>query len=680
MNTTLTRLVPGIAALMLTLTAAFAAPPQSDSPPRVDSPLICWTLPSLMNRFLENHVTHRTPQPELDKRVVELLAERVDGSKSLLTQAQYDELTTRIGRMTDDVRRGNCEEFAWLKTQQVVWHKEMEDFARKVLSDPAMQVDPKLELIVDAEDRPRPKTEAERAVLRTKILHFQLASSVRGGTALEEAKKRLIHRYELITRRITEQTDADLYTEFLNVFANALDPHSTYFSADMLEDFRISMDLSLEGIGAVLQSRDGYTTIQEIVPGGAASRHGGLKVKDKVIAVSQGEKGEPVDVIDMALRDVVRLIRGKKGTQVKLTVLRQTEKTESHDFVIVRDKIDLTEQAAKLRFEAVERDGRKLNVAVIDLPSFYGGGREAGGRDAVRDMRRLLKEAREKKADGIVLDLSRNGGGLLQGAVDIAGLFLREGPMVGIDGPSTPSQILEDTDDDVQWTGPLVVLTSKGSASASEIVAGALKDYRRALIVGDSQTFGKGSVQNIVNLPQGFGALKVTTAMFFRPGGESTQSRGVPADIVLPSIYDHKEIGEESQAYALPPRSIKPFRGDAVQGEELASRWQPVTDALVAALTVRSKARVAAAEAFGEIREKIAKRAANEGKPMKIAELLEETAEDEEAEDGEVKSPDSDEKKDELSPQALEAVQILADLAVGIDGATAARSPLEPKR
>ncbi|MCB9529497.1 MAG: carboxy terminal-processing peptidase [Myxococcales bacterium] len=669
------RLVPGLA-LALAL-PAFAAAPEA---PRADSPLICWTLPSLMNRYLENHVTHRAPGDELDRRIVDLFAERVDGSKSLLTQAQYDELTRRLGQMVEDVRRGNCEQFDWLKKQQRGWHAEMEAFARKLLSDPALQVDPTLELVVDAEDRPRPKTEAERDALRTKLLHFQLANYVRGGTALEEAKKRLIHRYELVTRRVAEQTDADLYTDFLNAFANALDPHSTYFSADMLEDFRISMDLSLEGIGAVLQSRDGYTTIQEIVPGGAADRQGGLKTKDKIIAVSQGEKGEPVDVIDMALRDVVRLIRGKKGTKVKLTVLRQGEKTESHDFVIVRDKIDLKEQAAKLRWEEVDREGKKLNLAVIDLPSFYGGGREAGGRDAVRDLRKLLKQARDKKADGVLLDLSRNGGGLLQGAVDIAGLFLREGPMVGIDGPATPSQILEDTDDDVQWAGPLVVLTSRGSASASEIVAGALKDYHRGLIVGDTQTFGKGSVQNIVNLPAGFGALKVTTAMFFRPGGDSTQSRGVPADIVLPSIFDHKEIGEESQPYALPPRSIKPFRGDAVQGEDAATRWQPITDALVAALAARSKARVAAAPAFAEIRDKIKKREANEGKPMKIAELLDEAGDDEDAEEAATKAAEDAAKKDELTPQALEALQILADLSTGIDGATAARAPIERKQ
>ncbi len=665
---------PLIGLLTTLLALAFAAPSlaaplakaQKDAKAG-SSPLICWTLPSLMNRYLENHVSVREVTPELDKRIVELFAEGLDGSKTLLLDAEYSALVEQVGELLRDVRRGRCEGFDAISKARIGWHKDMEDFARALLSDPAFKLDESLSLELDPDKRPRPKTEAEQKVLRTQLLHFQLANYLRTEEDPAEAKKRLIHRYELITMRVSEQTEADAYTEFLNAFSNALDPHSTYFSADMLEDFRISMDLSLEGIGAVLQSRDGYTTIQEIVPGGAADRHGGLQTKDKVIAVTQVPGGEPVDVIDMALRDVVRLIRGKKGTKVKLSVLRRGAKTESHDFVITRDKIDLKEQAAKLEWHEIERNGRTLKLARIDLPSFYGGGRGKSARNAVRDVRNLLREVREKKADGVMLDLSRNGGGLLQGAVDIAGLFLKEGPMVGIDGPATPSQILEDDDDDVQWNGPLVVLTSRGSASASEIVAGALKDYRRAVLVGDSQTFGKGSVQNIVNLPPGLGALKVTTAMFFRPGGKSTQSRGVEADIVLPSVFDNEDIGESSQKYALPTRTIEPFRGDDVQGSDARSKWAPVDDARVAALAAASKIRVATSKAFDEVREAIAKRDANKG-PAKIAELLEDDADEDgdgEKDDGTPGHADNDKDKDEPTPHALEALEILADLVAG---------------
>lgn len=672
---TMPRLLTGLPALsaLICATLFWAAPTFAGAPAKgaeaSSSPLICWTLPSLMNRYFENHVSVRQADDDFDRRIVELFAEGLDGTKTLLLDAEYTALVDQVAALVRDVRRGRCDGFDAISKARLEWHTDMEDFARRTLSVPGLTIDESLSLELDADKRPRPETEAEQAELRNRLLHFQLANYVRAGTELEEAKKRLIHRYELITRRVSEQTEADVYTEFLNAFSSALDPHSTYFSADMLEDFRISMDLSLEGIGAVLQSRDGYTTIQEIVPGGAADRHGGLQTKDKIIAVTQVPDGEPVDVIDMALRDVVRLIRGKKGTKVKLSVLRQGEKTESHDFVITRDKIDLKEQAAKLRWQDVERNGRTLKLAVVDLPSFYGGGRGKSSRNATRDVRKLLREAREKKADGVLLDLSRNGGGLLQGAVDIAGLFLKEGPMVGIDGPATPSQILEDDDDDVQWNGPLVVLTSRGSASASEIVAGALKDYRRAVIVGDSQTFGKGSVQNIVNLPPGLGALKVTTAMFFRPGGKSTQSRGVEADIVLPSVFDDDDIGEASQKFALPTRTITPFAGDDVQGDDERTRWQPVDDATIAALAAASKVRVAASKAFDEVREAIAKRDANEG-PARIAELLDDDAD-----------PDGDEvedekKKDELSPHAVEGLEILADLVAG-PASTAAVDPIQ---
>ncbi|MCA9538844.1 MAG: PDZ domain-containing protein [Myxococcales bacterium] len=463
MRSIIARLLP---AAFLFVAPLLVAPLTADAASK-DSPLICWTLPSLMNRFLESHVAWREITPELEKRIVTLYAERLDPTESLLTESEYAALEKRVGTLIADVQRGRCDEFDRLKADQLKWHKQMEGYVRETLSAPDLQLDRTIELQTDPDKRPRPKTPAERDELRRKLLHFQLANYVRAGTKLDEAKKRLIHRYELITRRVDEQTQADIFSGFLDAFANALDPHTTYFSADDLEDFRISMNLSLEGIGAVLGSRDGYTVVQEVVPGGAADRHGGLRAKDKIIAVAQGDRGEPVDVIDMALRDVVRQIRGKKGTKVKLTVLRQGERTESHDFVITRDKIDLKEQAAKLRWQEETVNGRKLKLAIIELPSFYGGRRDGGGRDCTEDVRGLLEEARRKKADGLLLDLSRNGGGLLQAAVDISGFFLHRGPVVAIDGPSTPSQVLADDDGDVQFNGPMVVLISRGSASAS---------------------------------------------------------------------------------------------------------------------------------------------------------------------------------------------------------------------
>ncbi|MEE2788243.1 MAG: S41 family peptidase [Myxococcota bacterium] len=632
-----------------------ALPALADAPAKDDSPLVCWTLPSLMERYFENHVKYRDKDTDTKKRVVELYAESFDPGKSLLVKTEYDALVNRVSALLDDAFRGQCDDFKALHAQQVKWQSEMESFVRKAMSTPGLKIDRSLELQVDPDKRKRPTNIEERNTIRRKLLHFQLANYVQAGTELEEAKKRLIHRYELITKRIKEMSQADIYSNFLNAFARSLDPHTSYFSADDLEDFRISMDLSLEGIGAVLSSRDGYTTVQEVVPGGAAERQGQLKTKDKIIAVAQGADGKPVDVIDMSLRNVVKMIRGKKDTQVRLTVLRQKERTETLNIVITRDKIDLKEQAAKLQWKSIKRGANQFKLAIIQLPSFYGGDRRRGARNCTDDVKRLLKEATAGKADGLLLDLSRNGGGLLKAAVDISGLFIAEGAVVAIDGPATPKQVLTDKDDAINFGGPMVVLTSRVSASASEILAGALKDYRRAIIAGDSHTFGKGTVQNIVQLPPKFGALKVTTAHFFRPGGQSTQSQGVDADIIVPSPFDNDDYGEKHQPYALPSLTMDPFRSRSVNTDEAGKGWRPVTAQEIKTLGKKSTARIKTVDAFSKIKKDLGKRKKNKG-VIKIAELLDEK-----------KDADKDEEKDEkkakkLSPQAVEALDILADL------------------
>jgi len=420
-----------------------------------------------------------------------------------------------------------------------------------------------------------------------------------------------------------------------------------------------------------LSSRDGYTTVQDVIAGGAAYRQGQLKTKDKIVAVTQIPGGEAVDVIDMALKNVVRLIRGKKGTQVKLTVLRQGDTNETLNIVITRDKIDLKDQAAKLRWEKVTRDGKRLNLAIIELPSFYGGDPARGARDCTTDIKRLLKDVAAKKADGLLLDLSHNGGGLLKASVDISGLFIKEGPVVMIHGPASPSQVLSDNDDAVQYRGPMVVVTSRVSASASEILAGAMKDYSRAVIVGDDHTFGKGTVQNIVSLPPGFGALKVTTAHFFRPGGASTQSLGVAADIRVPTVFNNEDYGERHQDYALPARTLEPFRTKAVNSKDPVKRWLAITKADIDHLSKASAQRVADHKDFKKVRETLEKRKKNNGL-IKIAEILD---------DPDNKEKDKKKKdEDKLSAQVLEGLQILGDLVVRQSGDNTAAKIEMPSR
>ncbi len=625
------------------------------TPAQAANRLSCASLPGLMQRFLEEHVAYKDRTGELADRLVARYMERLDGSKSNLLESEAKALRAELKRRVTEIEGGNCKVLLDVKARQLAWVKDTEAYVRKAMAEKGLKIDRSIELRIDPDERGRPKTAEARDALRRKLVHWQLASYVSAGTELEEAKKKLIHRYELITKRVNELTEADVYSGFLDAFATALDPHSSYFSADALEDFRIAMNLSLEGIGAVLSQRDGYTTVQEVVSGGAADRQGQLKAKDKIVAVTQVPDGEPVDVIDMSLRNVVRMIRGKKGTLVKLTVLRQGKKTQTLNITIKRDKIDLGERAAKLRWESSEVKGRKLKLAVLELPSFYGG-RGPGARRCTDDMKKLLREAKAGKADGLLLDLSRNSGGLLEAAVDISGYFIKTGTVVGVDGPSGQT-LLKDTDPGVEYDGPLVVLVSRASASASEILVGALKDYGRAVVVGDDHTFGKGTVQVVVNLPVGFGALKVTTALFFRPGGVSTQSKGVTSDIVVPSALNRDDFGEAKQTYALPNRSIPDFKSHVGQ---IGKSWSPVPPGRIGPLAKASAKRQKGSKEFRELAKDLEKAKKDKG-IVKLAEILEDKDKDKGDEE-----PDAKKKDDEkLTPQAEEALKILGDLVTG---------------
>lgn len=379
----------------------------------------------------------------------------------------------------------------------------------------------------------------------------------------------------------------------------------------------------------------------------------------------------------MALRDVVRLIRGRKGTKVHLTVLRQAETTERFQVAIVRDKIDLEQQAAKLRIETVPAGGRELKLGVLELPSFYGD-RDPTKRQGSRDVARLLREAKREKLDGLVLDLSRNGGGLLEDAVTISGFFIRQGGVVAIRSAGEQERVLDDPQDDVLYDGPLVVLTSRVSASASEILAGAMKDYHRAVVVGDDHTFGKGTVQSVFPLRPGLGALKVTTALFYRPGGVSTQHAGVPADVVIPSLFNTDTFGERNHPHSLRADAIDPFVGPGANGSQAGEHWEPVTDDVLAEIARRSRSRITTDEFFQEVESQLAEQEADDGL-VKLSELIAEREESRTARTdatgvGSVGSDtagvaveaeaDGEPEDDRVSPQAEEALRILADLVL----------------
>lgn len=382
-------------------------------------------------------------------------------------------------------------------------------------------------------------------------------------------------RYRQLMSMLKDMDDDTIFQQYMSAASRAFDPHSDYMSASTSEDFDISMKLSLVGIGALLTSEDGAAKIVRIIPGGAAARDGRLKPGDKIIAVGQGDS-EPVDVLHWPLSKTVRLIRGQKGTVAVLVVIPASDAagTGTVRIALVRDEVKLEDSEAKGTNRVVKTSsGQTRKLGVISLPSFYSDmkGRNGGEefKSSSRDVGRILRGMVEDKVQGVLLDLRNNGGGSLPEAVDMTGLFIRTGPVVQVKDRRAVA-VLQDEDEDVVYDGPLVVLVDRMSASASEILAAALQDYGRAVIVGDSRTHGKGTVQSVVPLrtsrPE-LGQLKVTTASFYRFTGKSTQREGVAADITVPSPLEVLDIGEEFLEYALPWSRI-----DAVDFNREAAR------------------------------------------------------------------------------------------------------------
>jgi len=391
----------------------------------------------------------------------------------------------------------------------------------------------------------------------------------------EQILKTLSARYKRLLRSWGELDHEEVLQLYLTALSQAYDPHSDYMGKAQLDNFAISMKLSLFGIGALLRSDDGYCKIESLVPGGPAARSKKIKPNDRIVAVQQKEQ-DPVDVIDMKLTKVVEMIRGQKGTEVTLTIIPAdaADPSERKILTLVRDEIKLEDQEAKAKIvDWPDPQGKSVRLGVIDLPSFYatfdlgssrriqlaGGDKRPEPKSTTADVQRLLKKLQDEGVSGIILDLRRNGGGSLEEAIRLTGLFIKDGPIVQIKDANGDISIESDPDPDLQYDGPLVVLTSRFSASASEILAAALQDYGRALVVGDSATHGKGTVQTIYELNKfgnfrdyNAGALKVTIRKFYRANGWSTQLKGVTPDIVLPSVANYLEVGESSQKYPLP--------------------------------------------------------------------------------------------------------------------------------
>ncbi|MGG3795605.1 MULTISPECIES: carboxy terminal-processing peptidase [Pseudomonas] len=455
-------------------------------------------------------------------------------------------------------------------------------------------------LQIDRKDAPWLKTEAElddlwRKRIKDEVLRLKIA-----GKEPAKIQELLTKRYKNQLSRLDQTRSEDIFQAYINTFAMSYDPHTNYLSPDNAENFDINMSLSLEGIGAVLQSDNDQVKIVRLVPAGPADKTKQVAPADKIIGVAQGDK-EMVDVIGWRLDEVVKLIRGPKGSVVRLEVIPASNAPNDQTSKIVsitREAVKLEEQAAKKSILNLKQDGKNYKLGVIEIPAFYLDFKafRAGDpnyKSTTRDVKKLLTELQKEKVDGVIIDLRNNGGGSLQEATELTSLFIDKGPTVLVRNADGKVDVLEDENPGAFYKGPMALLVNRLSASASEIFAGAMQDYHRALIIG-GQTFGKGTVQTIQ--PLNHGELKLTLAKFYRVSGQSTQHQGVLPDVAFPSIIDTKEIGESALPEAMPWDTIRPAIKPAVDP------FKPYIDQLKA----EHDARVAKDAEFIFIRDKLA--------------------------------------------------------------------------
>ena len=630
--------------------------------------LDCNWVDPIQTGFLQNHLVFKQADKELQARVIEQYIKRQDAAKIYLLESDVAQIKTIMKDVFTNVAKKDCQFTTDVQALISKRTEERAEFVKKTLGKD-FKFDKTVEFSYDPDHKPHPKTKEEAEEFLKKFIQFQIANYLATDIKLDEAKAKVIKNYERNLKRVKETKAEELISNYLNSFAMSLDPHSNFFSKDYYEDFTIDMSLSLEGIGATLSQQDGFTTIEGLVPGGAASKSRLLEPQDKIVAVGKKD-GKMENVIDMDLKDVVKMIRGPKGTKVKLSILRkEAEGNKKFDVELTREKISLEDNAVSITYLDKELNGLKKKIGVINFPSFYADNKR-GGRSSAADLKKVIAEARTKKLDGLVLDLSNNGGGSLDDAVKIGGLFFKTGNVVKQSSSKEGAELaLADTDEMVDWAGPLVILTSRISASASEIVSGALKDYNRAVIVGSDHTYGKGSVQTVLPVPGELGALKVTIGMFFTPGGFSTQHRGVESDVIIPSPYAVEDIGEKSMDYSLPPKKIDSFLSKSAYVEKGEGAWATIKPTWIKSLKERSLERVAKNADFKKITDELEK-TKKSGKVIKVSEVIKDKGEKEKKIKKSRYTSDKAEKEKEYLKRAdiQEAANVLTDLILLEDG------------
>lgn len=552
------------------------------------------------------HLTRHELDDEISERSLVTFIDRLDPMKLYFLQEDVDAFESKKTEIDDMLKSG---ELQFAHDVFLKYMSRMEESITVVhhLIDAKHDFTVEEYINTDWDNLEFAKTREELTERWRKRIKYNFLVLKGDKTEGEDARERLHRRYSSQLKQMEQTKSDDLLEIFLTSVTTSYDPHTTYMSPTSSENFEIQMRLNLDGIGAQLTLEDGYTKVTRIIPGGAADKQGELKTGDRIVSVGQDTEGEMQEVIDMKLNDVVSLIRGKPGSTVRLGIIPEKSQ-ETKVLTIKRAKIELKDSEA--RGEIIEHNlpGTKktLRIGVINLPSFYMDMDAARKgvkdyRSTTRDCRRIIDEFNEEGIDGMIMDLSTNGGGSLTEAIDLTGLFIDLGTVVQVKDPSGRVQQYDDRNKGTSYDGPLVVLCSKFSASASEIFAGAIVDHGRGIVVGDSTTHGKGTVQNFlelgaqffsINNPPNLGALKITTQQFYRPGGASTQQRGVYSDIILPSITDHLKVSESDLDYPVPFDKVD----DEVQ-EHLGARDEEI----IAKLKAASEQRIEKSEDFQKL-------------------------------------------------------------------------------
>ena len=524
------------------------------------------TAAAVSDMISKYHISRAKIDDRVSSKLLDNLLKDLDPQKLYFLQADITELGNSRNDLDDQVKEGDVG-FAYTTFDLYLNRIEEGIVLAEELIDADHDFGLDESMVVDADELHWAKDPSELRERWRQRIKNQLLTLRLDDTEFDKAREQLHKRYRTLQNTYRQTEDFEKLEMYLSALARTFDPHSSYMSPQSLEDFRIVMELQLQGIGAALRSENGYTIVAQIVPGGAVYKDGRMKIGDKIIGVGQ-EGEEFVDIVEMKLSKVVRLIRGDKGTKVRLRV-KTAATGEVETYEMVRQVIEL--KSAEVKGEIIdtnERTGRGgSRIGVIDIPSFYRDFRGAQqGRDnfksTARDVLRVLNQFHDSGGvDAIVVDLRQNGGGALDEAVEVSGLFIDQGPVVQVKQQDGKIKEFEDLIPD-SYRGPLVLLCNRLSASASEIFAGVIKDYGRGLIVGDTTTHGKGTVQNVMPVGRQFfrlpilnrkdlGALKLTINQFYRVNGDSTQNRGVRSDIVLPSMLDHMDLGESFLENAL---------------------------------------------------------------------------------------------------------------------------------